>query len=254
MARFGIAVYAGPPCEGGLEEDYEIKGPRFYVSLTKRWLARFGEELPPMPEGLQRLLWPQEAERAGQHRVRGLGWALAPPQSWPQQLHADLWGDRSHERGASQVRFPHILWKRSGALCTTVEVVPGGFTHGQADAEHYELVESAKAPAIIVDGEVLHRGGATPSAARSGAAGGSGWVSSCSIEMCSASGWRAWQAGTMGTVADPDDPEWRMLLIAQKRTSSKDEDDAEAEAKALESKWREALSEEQRLWEETGEA
>ena len=82
-----------------------------------------------------------------------------------------------------------------------------------------------RAPAIVYDSEALHRGGPTPPAppdlADGGGSGGGGrsgegavgWVSSGSLELCSAAGWRAWLRGTGGTVADPADEEYRMLKI-----------------------------------------
>lgn len=239
FARFGVAIYAGPPSQEP-EGDFDDSGPRFYVSVTQRASRRFGE-CPSVPMELAQLLWPDEEDLRGRHRARGLGWSLAPPGSDPQQLHADLWGRPGHRR-AGRVRFPHILWKRGEGSLVTTEVVPGGFTEGQAECAHYEQLESAGAPALILDGECLHRGAATPTARRSGAAGGLGWVSTCSIELCSPSGWRAWEAGTEGTEADPKDEEWEMLLLAPAVGS------AEKEALQVEEAEQAKILEEQRSW------
>ena len=88
---------------GAFPHRYAITGPRFYVSVTKAAAAEFaaagsaggaedGEALlPPMPAGLRAALWPEAGPREVS-RIRGLGWALAPPGSDPQDLHADLWG------------------------------------------------------------------------------------------------------------------------------------------------------------------
>jgi len=71
-----------------------------------------------------------------------------------------------------------------------------------------------KAAAIVVDSEVLHRGGRTPDAV-TGSCATSGWVSSLSVELCSPSGWAAWETfNTGGTTKDPSSTEdWRMLCI-----------------------------------------
>ena len=53
--------------------------------------------------------------------------------------------------------------------------------------------------------EVLHRGAATRGDAGSGG-GGEGWVSTCSIELCSPAGWTAW-----GDNPDSKNDDWRML-------------------------------------------
>lgn len=80
-----------------------------------------------------------------------------------------------------------------------------------------------QAPAALFDSEILHRGAPTPPlaaadgvSARDGVVAplGAGWVSSCSVELCSAAGWEAWLVGTGGTTADPHDEAYRMLPIS----------------------------------------
>ena len=151
-------------------------------------------------------LWPHTCDKQGDARARGLGWALCPAGAEPQKLHADLWG---WQPKLELVRFPHILWKRGGEAQCTTQVVPRGFTCGCVDWESYESLVTVRSGVVLVDSEVLHRGGPTK--------GASGWVSTCSIELCSASGWEAWLEGTGGTSADPDDPEYAMLPIARIR-------------------------------------
>ncbi|CAE8585592.1 unnamed protein product, partial [Polarella glacialis] len=247
--RHGIAVYAGPPSQRD-DGDYEVTGPRFYVSLTRRAMDLFGKT-PPIPRGLQRLLWPDAEDSEGTQRLRGLGWALAPPGSDPQQLHADIWGGPKHPK-RGRIRFPHILWKSAkGAFCTT-QVVPGGFTEGVTSRNDYERLVTARSCALVFDSEVLHRGGAVPKAPL-GSVGR--WASSCSLEFCSASGWTAWQGGTEGTVADPSDEEWAMLPVAARRPAldqaAEDAEEAEQERTCLlrEATSQAALRSEQRLWE-----
>ena len=100
-------------------------------------------------------------------------------------------------------RFVHVLWKRGDDSCTT-EFVPGGFTRGDVDDDHYGRVARAEgARALVGNGEVLHRGAAT----------GGAWASTLSIELCSPAGWRAWERGTGGTYAAVDDPEYAMLVL-----------------------------------------
>jgi hypothetical protein len=73
---------------------------------------------------------------------------------------------------------------------------------------HYDLICSASAPALIVDAEVLHRGAATPcytptTGTKQTETAGDNWVSTCSVELCSPTGFEAWNSpeGTGGTVA-----------------------------------------------------
>jgi len=202
LAPLGIAVYTPPPSQSQ-QPPYAQSGPRFYVSITEAARRHFGGVAPPMPPSLRETLWPHEPDLHGEAKMRGLGWALAPGGADPQSLHADLWGENEPKRG--RVRFPHLLWKRPpGEFCST-QVVPRGFTNGASVSADYSRLVSAKARALLLDSECLHRGAATGAAA---------WVSSCSIELCSYSGWEAWNYGTGGTVADLDDPAWEMLPIA----------------------------------------
>jgi hypothetical protein len=137
-----------------------------------------------------------------------------------------LWGRTAK---AGRVRFPHVLWKRARqgerrARCTT-EIAPRAFTSGVVAPAEYARLRTARAAAILVDSEALHRGGPTPGAppsgqpaaegagAEAGKAAAAGWISSCSVELCSPSGWESWIQGTGGTVADVDDPEYSMLRI-----------------------------------------
>ena len=216
LAKHGIAVYVPPPSQSD-DPPYGITGPRFYVSITAAAATHFGgfDEMPPMPPSLRRSLWPHADDRHGAARIRGLGWALSPRDADPQALHADLWG-RSAK--IDRVRFPHLLWKRDRSQVCTTEVVAEGFTNGRVRAQDYRRLAKARANTILVDSEALHRGGSTRGVGGTAAApdgSTTGWVSSCSVELCSASGWKAWLEGTDGTVADPNDPAYRMLTIRE---------------------------------------
>jgi hypothetical protein len=209
LKRHGVAVYAGPPSHSP-SPPYAASGPRFYVSITEAARKRFGGTLPAMPAEVLDALWPAGgsaaccSDRTGTVRLRGLGWALAPPGSDPQLMHADIW---CHDK-MDTVRFPHILWKRNGTKCST-EIVPGAFTGGVATAAHYAQARSVAIQAVVVNSEMLHRGAAVASPA---------WASTCSVEICSASGWEAWDARqTRGTTkpADPADTSFDMLVVSQ---------------------------------------
>ena len=118
-------------------------------------------------------------------------------------------------------RFPHVIWKRDFGMDITTQLAPSGFTYGDVCDKDYARLQAAHAPALIFDSEILHRGAATPmpaarapgrDAATEGAHG-VGWVSSCSVELCSAAGWDEWVHGTGGTEFSAA-PEYRMLPIA----------------------------------------
>ena len=207
LAGLGIAVYS--PSDSQSEAwPYNATGPRWYVSVTQAALRHFGVG-PAPPPGLSRLLCSDPADQTEGLRARGLGWTLAPAGADPQGLHADLWGTRSHAR-RDRTRWPHILWKRDpGAVCTT-EVVPGGFTQGAVWPRHYTALRRVRAPAIIVDSEALHRGACTP------AGPATSWVSTLSLELCTPSGWAAWEAyATGGTVKETSSElDWRMISFA----------------------------------------
>ena len=209
-----ISVYAGPPSQSQ-SPPYGYSGPRFYISVTQLAIEVYGAQAPPMPPLLRCALWPHAPEAEGAARVRGLGWALAPPGAPPQTLHADIWATSARP----MPRFPHVLWKRGFATLATTQLVPSGFTHGAIADEHYSRLVQAAAPALVFDSEILHRGAPTPTpaaaAADEAAAGaGDGWVSSCSVELCSAAGWEEWQACSTGGTVFSDEPEYRMLPIA----------------------------------------
>jgi len=161
------------------------------VSVTSAAWRKWPTGVPPPSEELAQFLWPHETDRTlaegnFPNMVRGLGWALAPPHSAPQALHADIWGEKSKPR-PGRVRFHHLIWKPApGALCTT-EVVPGAFTLGKTWDEHYQQLKTARAPFIMVDNEVLHRGARNDK---------DSWASSCSIELCTRTGYEeVWKGG-----------------------------------------------------------
>jgi len=212
LKSLGIAVYAGPESHSE-DAPYGVTGPRFYVSLTQAFLKRCSMA-ERIPEKLEEILWSgRHFELDNVKRLRGLGWTLAPGGSDPQQLHSDIWGGPDHPK-RGRLRFPHLFWKAKGQgeSCTT-EVLPGGFTEGSHEtSEHFKRLVRSKGKAVIMDSEVLHRGAA-------GRPGDSSknWVSTCSIEICSPSGWEAWKNyGTAGTVPDDvDSEEWTMIECEQ---------------------------------------
>ena len=242
LKRHGVAVYAGPPSHSP-SPPYAASGPRFYVSITEAARKRFGEKLPAMPAEVLCALWPRNgsaacrSDRTGTVRLRGLGWALAPPGSDPQLMHADIWCLDTMDTA----RFPHILWKRNGLKCTT-EIVPGAFTAGVATAVHYAKAQSVAAHAVVMNSEMLHRGAAVLSPA---------WASTCSVELCSSAGWEAWEKRlTLGTTkpVDPADTSFDMLVVSQS-TSEAPLPEVLATRSSLSSTPAAALIEEQCQWE-----
>mmetsp|Transcript_49383 Transcript_49383/g.143165 ORF Transcript_49383/g.143165 Transcript_49383/m.143165 type:complete len:115 (-) Transcript_49383:61-405(-) len=81
---------------------------------------------------------------------------------------------------------------------------------------------------------MLHRGAATPPAPV-GSVAPVGWKSSLSLELCSPSGWAAWEEyGTGGTVKDPTSTlDWRMLRIRQHSLGSTPEASLDQDAARL---------------------
>jgi len=215
LRDLGLAVYSPGPSQQQ-EPPFGDTGPRWYVSVTPLAMQLFGESLPLPPDHLRELLMGHPSDGNRPLRARGLGWTLAPSGSDPQALHADIWGNGAHER-TDRTRWPHILWKRNHSEMCTTEVVPGAFTQGAYQDCHFQQIRRARAPVIVVDSEALHRGAATAPATAAPASFGArpGWVSTLSLELCTASGWDAWEDyATGGTTKDPSSPlDWRMLVF-----------------------------------------
>lgn len=210
LQDLGLAVFSPLPNESPAWP-YRRTGPRWYVSVTQAAIKHFGRA-PAPPQAIWEVLMSHPADHKGDLRARGLGWTLAPPGSDPQALHSDLWGGRRHPR-TDRVRFPHILWKHGRKDWCTTQIVPSTFPAGVVHPQYYSRLRQVSAAALLVDGEVLHRGAATqPVADLDGPL--SGWVSTMSIELCTPSGWWAWLDGTGGTPTQVQDlPEWEMLSI-----------------------------------------
>jgi len=209
LEPFGIAIYSPAPSMSE-SQPYQPTGPRWYVSVTSAAMRYWKEAAPAAPPAVLEAVGVHASERGGLLQARGLGWALAPGSSNPQALHADIWGVGAFKRPGDRTRWPHVLWKRKASELCTTEIVPGGFTQGQVSEEHFEALEQARAPAVVLDSEALHRGAVTPSPSSSEA---SGWKSTLSLELCTPSGFAAWEDfSTAGTTKDPDSPlDWRML-------------------------------------------
>jgi len=199
MEASGIAVYS-PPDSASDSSPWGRTGPRFYVSVAGAAWKKWPEGAPAPQEELAQILWHHATDQACSgtswpNMIRGLGWALAPPHSDPQTLHADIWGDKPRP---GRVRFHHLLWKRLGECCTT-QIVPFGFTDGQVQTHHFSKLERASAPGLLYDNEVLHRGAANPAKT---------WASTCSIELCTRTGYdQVWKGGS------EDDGTYKLLPI-----------------------------------------
>jgi len=239
LQDYGVAIYSPGDSQEekpGADGTYRHSGPRWYVSITQavqtQLVARRHHpqaeaaltELAiaaPMPANMRKVICGHPEDHAGQLRLRGLGWTLAPAGSDPQALHADIWGIGKHAR-TDKTRWPHVLWKRDAKQCCTTQVVPGAFTQGDIAPHHFDSIRQAKAPAIIVDSEALHRGGPTPAVPIDGADNKVSWMSTLSLEFCTASGWDAWEEQmTGGTTKDPTSTQdWRMLCVAGSETQN----------------------------------
>eukprot|EP00929_Paragymnodinium_shiwhaense_P005737 TRINITY_DN10803_c0_g1_i1.p1 TRINITY_DN10803_c0_g1~~TRINITY_DN10803_c0_g1_i1.p1 ORF type:complete len:816 (-),score=122.60 TRINITY_DN10803_c0_g1_i1:50-2497(-) len=258
----GVALYSPGPSQSE-EPPYESTGPRWYVSVTPAAIQHFGGlRAPGLPAEMHRLLCghPADCVANGEPmRARGLGWTLAPAGSDPQALHADLYGTGMHKRRNDRTRWPHMLWKRDASQMCTTQVVPAAYTDGAVWAEHFDKVVQVRAPAILVDSEVLHRGAPTPPPFD-----GKTWVSTLSLEMCTPSGWAAWEAfETGGTTKETSGNfDWRMLEFAggsnepaaDRSASAKVPFSGAASVQLPPAPWatdsgRKALHDEQRAWE-----
>jgi len=218
LRPYGIAVYSPGESQGECSP-YQSTGPRWYISVTAKALECFGVA-PPLPAALHHTILSPSAASAGEFRARGLGWTLAPPGSDPQGMHADIWGLGKHEQ-TDETRWPHILWKQKPSQFCTTQIVPGGFTQGAISEDSFSRIQQVRAPAIVVDSEVLHRGAPTPPVSTDSSCTPLGWVSTLSIELCSPNGWQAWEEfSTGGTTKDPTcSLDWTMLRIENKTAS-----------------------------------
>ena len=211
----GIRVSAVHPSVAQWEP-WEVSGPRFYVSIVEAARdprsgccdgGEDGSRAPRLPLSTEALLWPEPHDRVAPWLTE-LGWTLVPPHSDPQCIHADIVSSPDTPDGhprQGRGRFHHIAWKATrpmtspasgnvacvgrqretpagDGLCTT-EIVGGAFTDGEILPEHYAALESAAAPAVVFDSEVLHRG--------SGVLRSAAWTTTLTAQLCSTSGWAA---------------------------------------------------------------
>merc|ERR1719201_953969 len=184
----GIFVYAAHPSQkDDAEDNHEYSGPRWYITVTEALLRHYkGRKVAPLPPPeLQALLWPMTSDQ-NRPWLTELGWTAVPENSFPQVMHADIcYADGPNPRKPGRGRYHHFAWKTSpGENCTT-NVVPGAFTEGCADWEHYEedKWKCVRAPALIFDSEMLHRGGQTKL--------GAGWTTTLTLQVCSGTGYPA---------------------------------------------------------------
>ncbi|CAE8673485.1 unnamed protein product, partial [Polarella glacialis] len=143
--------------------------------------------------------------------ITEIGWTVTPPGSSAQTVHADIlcWQSKdAHPRKQGLGRFHHILWKPDRkSLCTT-KIVPKAFTEGCVQDFHYDKLSQVSSNSIIIDSEVLHCGNSAPIGS---------WVSTCTIQVSSESGWKALQAG--GRVSE--DLLWYVCPIQEAAGSNK---------------------------------
>eukprot|EP00929_Paragymnodinium_shiwhaense_P027312 TRINITY_DN16057_c0_g1_i1.p1 TRINITY_DN16057_c0_g1~~TRINITY_DN16057_c0_g1_i1.p1 ORF type:complete len:448 (-),score=58.01 TRINITY_DN16057_c0_g1_i1:143-1486(-) len=180
----GIYVYAAHSSQSDHEEDADVhSGPRWYVTIMEAAMWRYGDSAvaPPPPLELQELMWP-DAEDRRQPWLTELGWTIVPAGSDPQIMHADIcYTEAPHPRQPGRGRYHHMAWKLNREEFCTTNIVPGAFTEGVTGWDHYAGWRTVKAPALVFDSEMLHRGGATPP--------GTGFSTSLTVQVSSGTGW-----------------------------------------------------------------
>lgn len=183
----GLYVSAVHP---SADEEDNWTGPRFYISIVPSAIQ--GGPAPRPPKEVEELLWPRPRDRL-QPWITELGWTMVPEGSNEQTLHADIlsWEEEpSRPRKDGLGRFHHFLWKPSRRECCTTKIVHTAFTEGSVEDWHYDSLSQVQSPSLVLDSEVLHCGSAT----RKGC-----WSSTCTIQLCSARGWRALHADGRAT-------------------------------------------------------
>ena len=74
-----------------------------------------------------------------------MGWTVVPPNSEPQQVHADIvseLGDPPFPRQSGLGRFHHVAWKPDHVSSCTTQIIPRAFTGGYAADDQYKSIKS----------------------------------------------------------------------------------------------------------------
>lgn len=182
----GIWISAVHPSVSA-DDPYPTTGPRFYVSVMPALMWR--GSAPSPPKAAAHLLWPDDADRERPY-ITEVGWVMTPPGSDAQAMHVDIKSDYSGDeipdpREDSRGRFHHFIWKIDRTANCTTGIVPGTFQNGDIQDWMFKSIRKVSSPAVVIDSEVCHCGSAT---------GPDGWTSSCTVQLCSSTGWKPLQS------------------------------------------------------------
>jgi len=114
-----------------------------------------------------------------------------PPNSNAQAMHADIVRyDRktTDTRKAFLGRFHHFIWKpdrttncTTGVVSSTFALALGGHPQQWMQAK----LQRVASPTVVLDSELCHCGGPT---------GPGRWTASCTVQLCSSTGWKSLQS------------------------------------------------------------
>ena len=102
------------------------------------------------------MLWPALKDREAPW-ITELGWTVVPPNSDPQQLHADIVAEEEPDdapRSESAGRFQHVAWKpavKGKRGCCSTQVVPGAFSNGASCGDDYNQLHDVASPCVVCD-------------------------------------------------------------------------------------------------------
>lgn len=181
----GIFISAVHPSVADDEaKDYPSTGPRFYVSVMPAAMKR--GPAPPLPKDAACLLWPDEEDRIKPY-ITEVGWTMVPPDSDAQAMHADITSydeEITDPRKEGHGRFHHFIWKPDRTSNCTTGVVSNAFTNGKLKNWMYDNIHRVSSPTVVLDSEMCHCGGPT---------GPGKWTASCTVQLCSSTGWKPLQ-------------------------------------------------------------
>lgn len=157
-----------------------VSGPRFYVSIMAAAMRR--GPAPRPPKDAAAILWPNRKDRE-RPWITEVGWTMVPPSSDAQAMHADILADAEEVpdlRSEGQGRFHHFIWKPDRITNCTTGVVTSAFTNGVVKDWMHARMQRVASPCVLLDSEVCHCGGPT---------GAGKWTASCTVQLCSSTGW-----------------------------------------------------------------
>jgi len=93
--------------------------------------------------------------------------------------------DVSDPRRDGVGRFHHFIWKPDRATSCTTQVVTSAFTNGRTRDWMWKCMRRVASPVVVLDSEMCHCGGPT---------GPGSWTASCTVQLCSSTGWKPLQS------------------------------------------------------------